>query len=94
MCYSTAPQTTMASYSHQSQQRSNTYGVQNYSYQSSSSFYQTPTSQQQQQPQPQMPTASYSSTNYSPSNGLLSTATNLPPAPFYSQEDNLPILDL
>jgi hypothetical protein len=78
----------MSAYNHHSQQRSNIYGIQNYSYQTSSSFYQ----------QQQLPTSSYPISNYSPSNGFPSTTTTttttLPPAPFYSQEDNLPILDL
>jgi hypothetical protein len=79
----------MSGYNHHSQQRSNIYGIQNYSYQTSSSFYQ----------QQQTPTSSYPITNYSPSNGLPSTTTTtttttLPPPSFYSPEDNLPILDL
>jgi len=74
----------MSAYNHHSQQRSNIYGIQNYSYQTSSSFYQQ-----------QLPTSSYPISNYSPSNGLPTTpTTTLPPVPFYSQEDNLPILDL
>jgi hypothetical protein len=82
----------MSTYNHHSQQRSNIYGIQNYSYQTSSSFYQ----QQQQQQLP--PTSSYPIHNYSPSNGLPATSTPtptlLPSTPFYSQEDNLPLLDL
>jgi hypothetical protein len=74
----------MSAYNHHSHQRSNIYGIQNYSYQTSSSFYQQ-----------QLPTSSYPINNYSPSNGHPpSTSTTHPPAPFYSQEDNLPILDL
>ncbi|CAF4473385.1 unnamed protein product [Rotaria sp. Silwood2] len=95
MCYSPGQQITMAGYNHHSQQHSNIYGIQNYSYQTSSSFYQPPPQQQQQQQQQQqISTSSYSVANYSPSNGLLSTATALPSSTFYSQEDNLPIIDL
>ena len=94
MSYSSAPQVTMASYNHHSQQHSNIYGIQNYSYQSPSSLYQPPLQQQQQQQQQPLSTSSYSVASYSPSNGLLSTATSLPSSNFYSQEDNLPILDL
>ncbi|CAF3692913.1 unnamed protein product, partial [Rotaria sordida] len=100
MCYSPAQQITMSGYNHHSQQHSNIYGIQNYSYQTSSSFYQPPPPpppplpQQQQQQSQQISTSSYSVANYSPSNGLLSTATTLPSSTFYSQDDNLPILDL
>ncbi|CAF0937004.1 unnamed protein product [Rotaria sp. Silwood1] len=93
MCYSPVQQIAMSGYNHHSQQHSNIYGIQNYSYQTSSSFYQQPPPQPQQQPQ-QISTSSYSVANYSPSNGLLSTATTLPSSTFYSQEDNLPIIDL
>ncbi|CAF2159383.1 unnamed protein product [Rotaria magnacalcarata] len=97
MSYSSAPQVTMSSCNHHSQQHSNIYGIQNYSYQSSSSLYQQqppPPQQQQQQQPPPLSTSSYSVASYSPSNDLLSTATSLPSSNFYSQEDNLPILDL
>lgn len=101
MTYSSPPQVTISSYNHHSQQHSNIYGIQNYSYQTSSSFYQPQISQQQQQqpqqpppPQQQQISSSYSISNYSPSNGLLSTTTSLPQPNFYSQEDNVPILDL
>jgi hypothetical protein len=85
MCYPPAQQTTVSGYNHHSQQRSNIYGIQNYSYQTSSSFYQ----QQQQQ----IPPSSHLITSFSPSNGV-PPATTTTPLPFYSQEDNLPILDL
>lgn len=84
-CYPSVQQTSISSYNHHSQQRPTIYGIQNYSYQTSSSFYQQ-----------QIPTSSYPINNYSSSNGLpLSTTANtLSSTPFYSQEDNLPILDL
>jgi hypothetical protein len=85
MCYPPAQQTTVSGYNHHSQQRSNIYGIQNYSYQTSSSFYQ----QQQQQ----IPPSSHLITSFSPSNGVPPAAATTT-LPFYSQEDNLPILDL
>ncbi|UJR27228.1 hypothetical protein I4U23_008524 [Adineta vaga] len=93
-CYPPVQPVTVPGYNHHSQQRSNIYGIQNYSYQtSSSSFYQQQQQQQQQQPAQtqQISTSSHPITNYSPSNGLPTTASTFP---FYSQEDNLPILDL
>jgi len=84
MCYPPAQQTTVSGYNHHSQQRSNIYGIQNYSYQTSSSFYQ-----QQQQ----IPPSSHLITSFSPSNGVPPAAATTT-LPFYSQEDNLPILDL
>ncbi|CAF0755997.1 unnamed protein product [Adineta ricciae] len=91
MCYPPTHPATVSGYNHhQSQQRSNIYGIQNYSYQTSSSFYQ----QQQQSalaPPSQISTSSHPMTNYSPSNGLPTATSTLP---FYSPEDNLPILDL
>ena len=97
MCYPSTHPATVSGYNHHhSQQRSNIYGIQNYSYQtsSSSSFYQQQQQQQQQSalaPPAQISTSSHPITNYSPSNGLPTATSTLP---FYSPDDNLPILDL
>ena len=88
MCYSPVQQTTASHCNHRFQQPSNIYGVQNYSYQtsSSSSFYQAT--------QQQISTSSHPIASYSSSNGLPSTATALLPGSMYAHEDKFPILDL